>query len=167
MSRKKSRKVGLIGVRSVPKEQRQTVVSPSKPKKKVGNPSGSRHSVKVENESGQKTQNRDPRFGSKKPIPLVVEEKTTNQKPKQKYFSPKQELEAIENDQQLSRLLDQLDSGKSLSPEQQKYVDEKLSRHKALCELLGIVEEDETEQEEEVEQDPQARFDSIDPNKLG
>ena len=167
MSRKKSRKVGLIGVRSVPKEQRQTAVTPSKPKKKVGNPSGSRHSVKVEKESNQKTHSRDPRVGSKKPIALVVEEKPVNKKPKQKFFSPKQELEAIENDKQLATLLDALDSGQSLTSEQQKYVDEKLARHKTLCELLGIVEEVEAEPEDDIEQDALARFESIDPNKLG
>lgn len=167
MSRKKSRKVGLIGVRSVPKEQRQSVVSPSKPKKKVGNPSGSRHSAKVDQEQSHKTQNRDPRVGSKKAVPLIVEDKPAKQKPKQTFFSPKHELEAIENDQQLATLLDKVDNQQTLTPEQQKYVDEKLARHKTLCELLGIVDEEEPEQGEDIEDDPLAKFESIDPNKLG
>ena len=166
MSRKKSRKVGLIGIRSVPKDQRKVDTTPGKPKKKVGNPSGSRHSVKVETNKQVGQQNKDPRLGSKKAVPLIVEEKR-QPKLKTKYFSPKQELEAIENDEALAALLDKIDNSQPLSAEQQKYVDEKLSRHKTLCELLGISEEKDSEAEDvPTANDPLERFEAIDPDKL-
>ena len=167
MSRKKSRKVGQIGIRSVPKDQRKTSVSPSKPKKKLGNPSGSRHSAKQDTTNSKPgSQQTDPRVGSKKAVPLIVEAKSQPKPTKPKYFSPKLELKAIEEDEKLASLLDRVDNGQSLKPEQQKYVDEKLARHRQLCDLLGI-EADEPEDETPLdEDDPLARFEAIDPNKL-
>lgn len=157
----------MIGVRSVPKEERKNVVSPSKPKKKKGNPSGSRHSAKAdENTNLSSAGNKDPRLGSKKAIPLVVEAKAEPKKKKPKYFSPKQELEAIENDDRLSALLDKMEYDHSLTKEQQQYVDEQLARHKVLCNMLGIVEKHEEEEPQLQVDDPLARFDAIDPNKL-
>ena len=167
MSRKKSRKVGQIGIRSVPKEERQRDVSPSRSKKKVGNASGSRHSAKVEKvvaKSG--SGNKDPRLGSKKAVPLIVEAPKEKAKNAKKYFSPKEELKAIEDDARLIALLDKADSGQKLSIEQQKYVDEKLARHKVLCELLGIEIEEEPEETQPDQDDPLARFDAIDPNEF-
>jgi ribosome assembly protein YihI (activator of Der GTPase) len=145
--RKKSRKVGKIGIPSAPKADRQPNTSNTRPKKKLGNPSGSRHNI-VE----QKTQvqgsdnNKDPRFGSKKPIPLIVEEKPlkSDPAPKKAFFTPAQELAHLENDEQLSGLLDEIDAGAMLSKDQQLFVDSKLARHKELCELLGVSHTSET-----------------------
>lgn len=166
---KKSRKIGRIGV---PKEQREPKKvresQAGKPKKRKGNPSGSRHS-NIQTSNGTSTQQspKDPRVGSKKPIPLVAEAKTTKPKPtaaKPKYFSPAQELKALEENQRLADLLDTLDDGKKLSKEDQQFVDTSLARHKVLCDLLGISENDEVDQSEP--DDPLSRFEAIDINKL-
>lgn len=141
--RKKSRKVGRIGIPSAPKADRQPNTSNTRPKKKLGNPSGSRHNI-VEQKTLVKGGGsaKDPRFGSKKPIPLVVEEKPlkSGPAPKKVFFTPAQELAHIENDEQLSSLLDEIDAGVILSRDQQNYVDSKLARHRELCGLLGVSE---------------------------
>ena len=161
-SRKKSRKPGAIGTPSVPKDQRTHSSSRKKPAKKTGNPSGSRHSVAQEQNITGKKEHKDPRHGSKKPVPLVVAPKPTKAA-KKTYFSPAQELEAIENDTRLSALLDKLDKGKALSIAQQQFVDDTLARHKVLCELLGIREEEESPEAPDSD-DPFERFDAIDIN---
>ncbi|MCC2616912.1 GTPase-activating protein [Aestuariibacter halophilus] len=162
-SRKKSRKVGRIGV---PKSSQPRPIKPesgSKPKKHTGKPAGSRHSVaQARNENRANADKKDPRIGSKKPVPLIVEDK--KEVPKPKYFSPAQELEALENDKQLNRLLDKLEQGKSLSAEQQAWVDQKMARHRTLCDLLGIQDEPQTE-DAPSEDDVFDRFDNADLNK--
>lgn len=164
---KKSRKIGRIGV---PKEQREPRKSresqAGKPKKHKGNPSGSRHSgAQTTNNGTAQSGPKDPRIGSKKPIPLLAEAKTQKKsEAKPKYFSPAQELKALEDNTRLNELLDALDDGKKLASDDQQFVDTSLARHKVLCELLGISEEPE---EPEIDQDdPFSRFEAIDINKL-
>lgn len=158
--RKKSRKVGLIGVRSVPKEERRVTPSSSKPKKKTGRPAGSRHSAaQGSDNSSSQGAHRDKRLGSKKPIPLIVEQPSEK---KQKFHSPAQELAHIENDTRLAALLDKLDNDEHLSQEQQTYVDARLARHKVLCDLMGIDPAVEEDDEIEVDTDPFAQLDSSD-----
>jgi ribosome assembly protein YihI (activator of Der GTPase) len=155
---KKSRKVGLIGVRKDPdfKPSENRKSDSSRPKKHKGKPAGSRHNVEQKKVSGQKSVvNKDPRHGSKKPIQLVKAAVTPTPAQKKKYATPAQELAALEADQRLSDLLDKLDDDKPLTREQQAYVDEKMARHRILCDLLGIVEED----DEDDEMDP---FDDLD-----
>ncbi|MCV2886553.1 Der GTPase-activating protein YihI [Aestuariibacter sp. AA17] len=165
---KKTRKVGQIGVRKAPKEPGSQPRSPSggKPKKKTGNPSGSRHSTKQDTKAPIQNQKKDPRVGSKKPVPLVVKE-VEKKVPKPKYFSPKQELAAIEADARLEALLDKIEDQAVLSVEEQQYVDQKMQRHRALCELLGIHDDaDDNDDVDGDDDDPLARFESIDPKKL-
>ena len=143
---KKSRKVGLIGVRKDPdrKPGQKRLESTPRPKKHKGKPAGSRHNVEQgENGASKRRENQDPRLGSKKPIPLVVK-KTTITTPKEK-----------------QKLLDKLDDDKQLTKEQQSYVDEKMARHRILCDLLGIVEDDD---EDDDEMDPLDDLDAIDIN---
>ena len=165
---KKSRKVGQIGTPSVAKESRKQTSTPTtKNKKTKGNKSGSRNNIAEtdSNHSGARAST-DPRLGSKKPIPLVVDSTTTKQsKPKPAFFSPKQELQSIEDDQKLSNLLDQIDEGTKLDAEQQAYVDAKLTRHKTLCDLLGMSDVDDNESDPN-EDDLLKQFDAIDINKL-
>lgn len=160
-AKKKSRKVGLIGVRKDPDHKPGSHRnSDPRPKKRKGKPAGSRHNVD-ENKSGvsQKQGPKDPRLGSKKPIQLVkAPEESPNTVPqKRKYATPAQELAALEADQRLASLLDKLDEDKTLTKEQQAYVDEKMARHRILCDLLGIIEE---EDEEDVD-DPLDDLDAI------
>lgn len=148
---KKTRKIGQIGVRksdSAPKKKRTEI---AKPKKKTGRPAGSRHNVENTKPSQPTDAKRqDPRIGSKKPVALIVAETPQKVARKKTFFSPAQELEAIENDTRLQDLLDQQDAGKTLTKEQQQYVDSKLARHSVLCELLGIEDEDDNDDDDEL-----------------
>ena len=161
--KKKSRKVGQIGTPKISTNKR--VEKEKRVRKSKGKPAGTRNSeAKVTSESGAQTGSKDPRHGSKKPVNLFAKE-TAEQKshtPKVKYFSPAKELEAIEQDNKLASLLDQLDSNKKLNKEEQHYVDQKLARHKELCTLLGI-EDESAENEESLNDDvdPLNSFESI------
>jgi ribosome assembly protein YihI (activator of Der GTPase) len=141
--KKKSRKVGQIGTPKTSTNKR-----PEKEKrirKPKGKPAGNRNTeVKNTTESSGTKTPKDPRHGSKKPVDLFAkpQEKSIKQ-PSKKYFSPEKELEAIEQDQTLADLLNQLDNNKKLTKDQQHYVDQKLARHKELCAMLGIEEESE------------------------
>jgi len=150
---KKTRKPGAIGV---PKSS--SSVSPSahkKPKKKSGKTPGSRNSL-LESKSiasqGRTNANQDRRHGSKVKIELIKEK--VQAKPKAsllpKFRSPLDELEYIENDNRLQKLLDKIDNDQTVNDEDQSYVDHLLKRHAILCELLGIdSEESPSEQKDE------------------
>jgi ribosome assembly protein YihI (activator of Der GTPase) len=164
---KKTRKVGLIGVRKDPdfKPSKHRNSESPRPKKRKGKPAGSRHNVESSSSSGSKRQeNKDPRHGSKKPIslekqaPKAVPTPTPAQK--RKYATPEQELAALEADARLTLLLDKLDDDKTITKAEQAYVNEKMARHRVLCDLLGIVEDD----EDDVENDPFDDLDAIDIN---
>lgn len=167
---KKSRKVGQIGTPSIAKESRKPKSVPTtKNKKTKGNKSGTRNNIAetdLKNPSVKKAGG-DPRLGSKKPIPLVVDAKSSKSKqPKPAFFSPKQELQSIEDDQKLSDLLDLVDEGEKLDAKQQAYIDAKLARHKILCDLLGIAPEVEEQKSDQQEDDLFEQFNTIDINKL-
>ncbi|MBO0246648.1 GTPase-activating protein, partial [Vibrio sp. Vb0592] len=83
------------------------------------------------------SQVRDPRLGSKKKIPLIVEpaKKLTKQ---ERRLSAEQELEMLENDAKLNVLLDRIESGENLGRGLQQYVDEKLDRIEQLMSQLGL-----------------------------
>ncbi len=151
--RKKSRKVGLIGVRSVPKDERQRPAPTERVRKKKGKPAGNKQTEgqTKKNQQAVKRAPADPRVGSKKPVSLTATTASRTNKPaKPKFFSPQQELDAIENDSRLDSLLDKLDAGKRISAEEQAYVDGRLKRHKQLCQLLGInPEEEQSAQQQE------------------
>lgn len=159
---KKTRKVGVIGVRkdpdfNNPKKKSKTPVNPPKTKRHKGNKAGSRNAV--ESKKGNSKQAKvveDPRLGSKKPVALI--KAPLKKSEVKKYATPAEELAALEADNRLSTLLDKLDDGKTISIEEQRYVDEKMARHRTLCDLLGIVEEDEDIDEDK---DPLSDLDAI------
>lgn len=148
---KKSRKPGPLGT---PKQSVSRSQSDSK-KKKVskGRASGSRNSL-IEQDSLEPkpfSGSKDKRLGSKKKISLFSENKKEAQQPKPllpKFKSPSEELDYIENDRRLQSLLDKIDTGGSVSAEEQHYVDTLLARHKLLCDLLGIDTEEAKAEEE-------------------
>ncbi|QJR80987.1 GTPase-activating protein [Alteromonas pelagimontana] len=159
---KKSRKVGLIGVRKDPnRPPGRNEPTSQKPKKHKGKPAGSRHNVEQASASDKPVkQKQDPRVGSKKPIPLVKAAKSSSVTPSKsavrKYATPAEELAALEADPRLSALLDKIDSGKTLRAEEQEYVDENMARHQILCDLLGISPEADDEDD-----DPLAGIESL------
>lgn len=89
----------------------------------------------------QAAQKRDPRLGSKKPIPLIVAEPKKLNKQERK-LAAEQELAMLEKDAQLNVLLDRLDNGEKLGIGLQKYVDEKLDRIEVLMEQLGLLDDE-------------------------
>lgn len=161
MSRKKSRKTGLIGVRKDPDFKKKRKVEEKRTRKSIGKPAGSRNSTEAAEKSiNQQHQPQDKRIGSKKPVALIKQEQPKVNAPQKKYFSPTQELEAIESDVLMNELLDKVDEGKKLSAEHKQYLDQKLARHKLLCELLGIDNDEEQEVEEPAETDLYQQFES-------
>lgn len=125
-------------------------------KKRKGLKTGTRNSESKEKAEYTAKQARDPRLGSKKKIPLVVEAQKKPSK-QERRISAEKELEMLENDAQLNVLLDRIDNGEKLGSGLQKYVDEKLDRIEVLMKQLGLYEEDEPEAEEQVEEQPQAK----------
>ncbi|ABR73758.1 GTPase-activating protein [Actinobacillus succinogenes] len=139
-------------------------------RKHKGLDSGSRHSASSDSGKNQQTEVKDPRIGSRKKVPLVVEfvnkpEKgqfiqpiKTEKKPTA--LDPATELEQLENNECLNDLLDQLDAGKVLSKEDQVFVDECLARIAQLMDELGISDD------EEGEDDLLRTFEKIDINQF-
>ncbi|KPH57710.1 GTPase activator [Pseudoalteromonas porphyrae] len=159
MSRtKKSRKSPSNGpVRlSQDKLKEMRALKEQRVKKTKGAKSGSRNSIEALKPDTKSNQhNKDKRVGSKKPISLVavapepVIELKRNLKPQvelkkvvQPEFTPEQELEALENDERLLKLVEIHESGTLLTGKDAKYFNSRIDRHQELCELLGIEDED-------------------------
>lgn len=161
---KKSRKVGKIGISKTQSNVRKP--TEKRVRKHLGKPAGSRNNETMTDSQSPKKVIKDPRHGSKKPVSLIAEpqsQKTISKKVK--YFSPTQELAAIEQDSRLGALMDKIDLGKNISREDQQYVEQTLARHKVLCDLLGLT--DETEQTNELpeqQSDLYSQFEAIDIN---
>ena len=120
-------------------------------KKRRGHAPGSR-AAGGNTTSGSKGQNapKDPRIGSKTPIPLGVTEKVTKQhKPKSEkpMLSPQAELELLDTD-----------AGETLSAEEQSWVDAKLDRIDELMQKLGLSYDDDEEEEEDEKQEDMMRL---------
>nr|WP_319555468.1 Der GTPase-activating protein YihI [uncultured Vibrio sp.] len=150
MSRsKKSRKPGAAGAPDIIVTRNRTESDVEgrlrkRAKKRKGLKTGNRNSDANEQKQHAAAQNRDPRLGSKKKIPLIVEpaKKMTKQ---ERRLSAEQELDMLENDAQLNVLLDRIEAGENLGTGLQKYVDEKLDRIEKLMDQLGLLEPEEEE----------------------
>lgn len=140
-----------------------------KKRKHKGLPAGSRTIDPAEQKKAEEKVIKDSRIGSKKKVPLVVEfinrpEKNEFIKPvpvvEKARLSPEQELEQLENNECLNQLLDDIEAGKKLSAEDQKFVDDCLDRVHELMEQLGITDE------EESEDDLLRQFETMDINQF-
>ena len=150
--------------------------------KRKGLKAGSRQAAAAEkgaaNAAGQK---KDPRIGSRQPVPLVVAEsqkaavskpakpsKSPEQIAEQQQLKLEQELAAIENDERLNLLLDRLDDGQSVSAEDEAWLDTKLARHQELLAELGIDDEEDEEEQAASPDDLLQRFieDDFDPSEI-
>lgn len=122
-------------------------------RKHKGLPTGSRNADPAEQKKAVVKEVKDPRIGSRKKVPLMVEfvnqpEKGRTIKPVpvepiKPTLSPEQELEQLENNECLNQLLDDLEAGKTLSAEDQKFMNECLDRIDELMTELCIEYEDE------------------------
>ncbi|MGL5290553.1 MAG: Der GTPase-activating protein YihI [Vibrionaceae bacterium] len=130
-------------------EQEMLSLLRKKQAKHKGLKAGSRHSAGEKNTQQRTAQKaNDPRLGSKKPVPLIVEAPAASKKMSldaQKRNAEK-ELELLENDPQLIVLLDRIDNGERLGAGLQAYVDEKLDKIEQLMSILGLLEPEEDEQ---------------------
>lgn len=122
-------------------------------RKHKGLPTGSRNANPAEQKKAVVKEVKDPRIGSRKKVPLMVEFVNQPEKgrtikavpvePIKPTLSPEQELEQLENNECLNQLLDDLEAGKTLSAEDQKFMNECLDRIDELMTELGIEYEDE------------------------
>ncbi|AWW35001.1 Der GTPase-activating protein YihI [Mannheimia varigena] len=121
-------------------------------RKHKGLPTGSRNADPTEQKKAVEKEVKDPRIGSRKKVPLMVEFVNQPEKgrtikpvpvePVKPTLSPEQELEQLENNECLNQLLDDLEAGKTLSAEDQKFMNECLDRIDELMTELGIEFED-------------------------
>ncbi|OON36967.1 GTPase-activating protein [Izhakiella australiensis] len=132
-------------------------------KKHRGNAAGSRGNPDVQSQKGTSgAKPKDPRIGSKTPVPLGSGAQATRSNPAGKSvlpeappkatMPPQEELAMLENDERLDTLLDRLENGDSLSGEDQVWLDQTLDRIDTLMEQLGIALDD-GDQDESAEED--------------
>ncbi|MDS0787208.1 Der GTPase-activating protein YihI [Proteus vulgaris] len=123
-------------------------------KKHRGNPAGNRQQEMENKNQTKNTAPKDPRIGSKKPIPLIVgdapkvtKKKPAPIKPEPVRLTPEQELDLLENDARLDELLSRLENGEKLNAEEQAYTEKTLDRIDELMVELGIEFEDDDDEE--------------------
>ena len=122
--------------------------------KRKGLKAGSRQQVEQSNNKSGNGQSKDPRIGSRKPVVLVVDDKQKKPaapkavKEKKLVMTPEQELAFIENDDRLNDLLDRLDAGETLDAAEQAWVDQRVDRYQELMDELGIIDNDDDEDDE-------------------
>ncbi|MEK9499181.1 Der GTPase-activating protein YihI [Photorhabdus sp. P32] len=122
-------------------------------RKHSGNPPGNRYQEQGGDKHQSGKQQRDPRLGSKVPVPLIVGEQpikpvVANKVETKPRLSPQEELAMLENDDRLDALLERLENGESLSKEEHDYIDSTLDRIDALMETLGIKLDEEEKQDD-------------------
>ncbi len=122
--------------------------------KRKGLKAGSRQQVEQPKSKSGNSQSKDPRIGSRKPVVLVVDDKQKKPavpkavKEKKLVMTPEQELASIENDDRLNDLLDRLDAGETLEAAEQAWVDQRVDRYQELMDELGIIDNDDDEDDE-------------------
>ncbi|MCZ4339095.1 Der GTPase-activating protein YihI [Shewanella colwelliana] len=148
MSRKKTRKINENAPKRQPRTKKEDRALSGK-KQNSGNKAGSRHDEKqIQQSLGGTQKAKDPRHGSKKPVPLNLPEAKPVEK-KAKVATPKlsdeQKLLKLEDDPRLNLLLDMLEEGRELNEADQTWLEKQLSEIERLMERLGITEEDDLE----------------------
>lgn len=120
-------------------------------RKHKGLASGSRFNNSNGSVNRQQKEAVDPRIGSKKAVPLIVDiaKTITPKKDKEiKKLSPEQELKQLEDDPYLEKLLDLVDDGEELDSKQQQDLNKILDRIDVLMNKLGLSVDDESEEDD-------------------
>ena len=169
MSRtKKSRTAGnsdpkFDGQRKESSSQSQDSRENKRQSKLKGNKAGARNAVESKQTQQQNAKKgiHDKRVGSQKAVPLtttkevpaavakviaqpkakVVKSQDQVQKSSEVKQSPEKEIVAIENDQRLNELLEQIDNGEEISKTDQSWIDKQMLRHQQLMKQLGWLDE--------------------------
>lgn len=126
-----------------------------------GNKAGARNAIESKQQQNAQKGIKNQRVGSQKPVPLTVTKgqpadvaKVTPQlkakvakspaevkvSPEVKQ-TPEKEIVAIENDERLNELLEQLDNGETISQTDQSWIDKQMLRHQQLMKQLGWLDE--------------------------
>ena len=176
---KKTRTPGATGVSKDKRETAEQTKARQRKAARKGLAPGSRQNVPELNpHTNEQQAAKDPRHGSKKPVPLLAEnalspEQLQAQAAKkaakaaskaaapakianievvddvaQPELTPEQELEQLENDDRLNGLLDQVDAGKKLSKADASWLDQRLARHQQLLEQLGLLDDEDEDSTE-------------------
>jgi ribosome assembly protein YihI (activator of Der GTPase) len=163
MSRtKKSRTAGnsepsFTGKRKETSSTAQEARDRKRKAKLKGNKAGARNIVEskqTQQQNAKKAAN-DKRTGSKKAISLTGKKEVIDTQPKKLLQpkakmvkdavhnkpSPETELNAIENDERLNDLLEQLDSDEDVSAEDNSWVNKQMARHQELMKQLGWLDD--------------------------
>ena len=160
------------GSRKETSTQAQVARDKKRKDKLKGNKAGNRNTVETKQgaEQSQRQAKNDKRIGSKKPVALTVNEKQQQtakpkvaMQPKAKVIktaavepkapvkeatptvqklSPEKEIEAIENNQRLNDLLEQMETDIPLTKEDQNWADQQMQRHQELMKELGWVDDE-------------------------
>lgn len=124
-----------------------------KQRKHKGHSAGARNGALEKKTQTNPTVKTDPRLGSRKKIALIPQEIVIGKnfkisenipaspKPQPTEADWQKELSQLENNTCLNNLLDAMESGKTLSKDDQRFVDECLARIDELMSLLGIEDE--------------------------
>lgn len=150
---KKSRKVNNNGPARTPREKASARAKHTGKKVGKGQTSGSRHSQSKEALARQEAAAKDPRLGSKTPIALFVDA-TAPAKAAPKALAPDVELAKLEADPRLNNLLERTESGETLKPKDQAWLDATLDRIADLMHQLGLDVDDEGYEEEPESDEP-------------
>lgn len=143
------------------KKTRQEIDEQSKllkrKRKHKGLPSGSRFNQNEKKSTNNQKEQADPRIGSKKPVPLIIEsnnavtqkrENTSHAKP----LSFELELEQLENNPYLDQLIDLIENKNELTAKQQQDLDTMLDRIDFLMNKLGYIDEQDDQADDSDEQ---------------
>ena len=63
-------------------------------------------------------------------------------------MTPEQELQQLQNDERLQRLVERFEEGETLNADDQRYLDEKSERYETLISKLGYELDDDWDDEE-------------------
>lgn len=157
---KKTRNAGENAPRFLPASDARKARERKEESKKsvVGGKAGQRNSPllakQTQRDSGSNQAAKDPRHGSKTPIPLIVTESPVQdqlqhsmrplaqiKKLKDEALTPEQELAALEQDQRLQQLLERVEQDELLTGKDAKYFNRMTERYEQLLEELGLTEE--------------------------
>jgi len=158
---KKTRKSGPLAPSKEAKARVANASTKESVKQGKGHKPGSRHSaqlLKAQGQQGAKGKDQaqqDPRHGSKKPVQLVnpqAQQQEAQAAPRVATTAPpttdqlQQQLQALEHDQRLQGLLEQIEQGHDLNAADLAYVDACTERFQELADALGMdLDDDEDE----------------------
>ncbi|MDP4535990.1 Der GTPase-activating protein YihI [Alkalimonas collagenimarina] len=155
---KKTRSAGDNGPRFLPASDVRKARERKEESKKsaVGGKAGQRNSPllsKHARDDSRQQAAKDPRHGSKKPIPLLITEPSEQEqlqhsmqpkaqigKVKAVALSPEQELAVLEQDEKLQQLLERVEQNEVLTGKDAKYFNRMTERYEQLLEILGLAE---------------------------